>query len=101
MPRSTPLPHAICAHLLCDLVLAWPCPCMQAQAREWYREDLVGKALNESSLLRESIFITTKVCARFMCLLALESNRKVESYTLIMEGAHSIALDTRLARALL
>lgn len=35
-----------------------------AQAREWYREDLVGAALRASSVPRDQIFITTKVHPR-------------------------------------
>ena len=35
-----------------------------AQAREWYREDLVGAALRASTIPREQIFITTKVHPR-------------------------------------
>ena len=31
------------------------------QAREWYREDLVGEAVARSGLPRETLFITTKV----------------------------------------
>lgn len=33
-----------------------------AQAREWYREDLVGEALQKSSVPRSDLFITSK-CA--------------------------------------
>lgn len=35
-----------------------------AQAREWYREDLIGQALQLSSVRREDIFLTTKVHPR-------------------------------------
>ena len=35
-----------------------------AQAREWYREDLVGQALRNGKVPRENIFITTKVHPR-------------------------------------
>jgi len=37
---------------------------LSVQAREWYREDLVGNALNASSLTRESVFLTTKIHPR-------------------------------------
>ena len=32
-----------------------------AEAREWYREDLIGQALRKTNVPREKIFITTKV----------------------------------------
>lgn len=35
-----------------------------AQAREWYREDLVGSALASSPVVRSQLFITTKVHPR-------------------------------------
>eukprot|EP00884_Botryococcus_braunii_P006785 jgi/Botrbrau1/16107/Bobra.7_2s0071.1 len=35
-----------------------------AQAREWYREDLVGEALAESGLERRDVFITSKMHPR-------------------------------------
>lgn len=39
-------------------------PAMPAQAREWYREDLVGAALAASGVTRESVFITSKLHPR-------------------------------------
>lgn len=37
-----------------------------AQAREWYREDLVGAALEATALPRESVFVTTKIHPRHL-----------------------------------
>ena len=37
-----------------------------AQAREWYREDLVGAALEATALPREAVFLTTKVHPRHL-----------------------------------
>jgi len=35
-----------------------------AEAKEWYREDLVGKAIIESGFPREDFFITSKIMPR-------------------------------------
>ena len=37
-----------------------------AQAREWYREDLVGEALAATALPREDVFVTTKIHPRHL-----------------------------------
>jgi diketogulonate reductase-like aldo/keto reductase len=37
-----------------------------AQAREWYREDLVGAALAASALPRQAVFLTTKIHPRHL-----------------------------------
>jgi diketogulonate reductase-like aldo/keto reductase len=37
-----------------------------AQAREWYREDLVGGALAASALPRQAVFLTTKIHPRHL-----------------------------------
>jgi diketogulonate reductase-like aldo/keto reductase len=37
-----------------------------AQAREWYREDLVGEALHTASVPRTALFLTTKVHPRHL-----------------------------------
>lgn len=37
-----------------------------AQAREWYREDLVGEALAATALPRDAVFVTTKVHPRHL-----------------------------------
>jgi diketogulonate reductase-like aldo/keto reductase len=37
-----------------------------AQAREWYREDLVGEALAATALPREAVFVTTKIHPRHL-----------------------------------
>lgn len=51
-----------------------------AQAREWYREDLVGEALRTSGIPRDKIFITTKIHPRH---LGYEVTKKVFMNSLV------------------
>ena len=41
------------------------CGACIAQAPEWYREDLVGQALLESSVPRDQVFLTSKLHPRW------------------------------------
>lgn len=38
--------------------------CLHMQAREWYREDLVGAALRQASINRHDLFLTSKLHPR-------------------------------------
>jgi hypothetical protein len=37
---------------------------IELQAREWYREDLVGQAIADSGVRRDSLFLTSKLHPR-------------------------------------
>ena len=59
---STPMPH------LSNIILPPPPPpndsTVLPQAPEWYREDLLGQALHDSSISRSNLFLTTKLHPR-------------------------------------
>lgn len=50
----------------CGLVRVCTCLCARGQAREWYREDLVGQGLAASGVPRGEVFITSKLHPRHL-----------------------------------
>lgn len=65
--------HAPAAHLLT------PTRATTRQAREWYRQDLVGQGIQDSGVARESLFLVSKLHPRN---LGREAARKAFEATL-------------------
>ncbi len=61
--------HAHCRFEVCRQQNDWDsgsstCVTAALQAREWYREDLVGKAIADSGVSRDQLFLTSKLHPR-------------------------------------